>query len=489
MSTRGYGIIDELYQMTGGGDNYAHSLTLGTVVDTNDPQQMGRIRVVCPALGDSFERAQENLPDIPWALYMSPFGGTTVDLARGPGDNVTPSGVSYGMWNIPKVGAQVIVFCIDGNPMLRVWIGCLYGQFQPHTMPHGRYIQNYEGGVPDGPLSHEEEAIQPLYDNLTEAFDGRTSYEWKTRGADYSAAAIDSAVLVQVPPLSFEADDKDVTDSGFNVRQGYAESRLDTNTASELTGGNFDSQVYSWTSPGFHAISMDDRIENSRMRFRSSTGHQIILDDTNERIYVSTSKGKNWIEMDQVGNIDMYSERRVSIRAAKDINFTTDDTFRIHAASGIHMYTASGDIRMQTANGNAEMKFSGHCNLDIGDAFDVNTSAAVKLTSGDAINFNSSAALNLQSGADTNINAGGQFIATGSAIHLNGPPAASADSAGNAEDTFWTNRVPDHEPWPRVIIGNPSQNTDHSPEYSINDANVNKVEDGEDLSRGQYWRR
>ena len=37
-------------------------ITIGVVVDTNDPQQMGRVRVVCPMWGDNYHSPVEDLP-------------------------------------------------------------------------------------------------------------------------------------------------------------------------------------------------------------------------------------------------------------------------------------------------------------------------------------------------------------------------------------------------------------------------------------------
>ena len=61
------------------------NLTIGVVVDTNDPQQMGRLRVLCPTLGDTED---QNLGVIPWAMYVSPLAGANSIGTRGT--DVTP---------------------------------------------------------------------------------------------------------------------------------------------------------------------------------------------------------------------------------------------------------------------------------------------------------------------------------------------------------------------------------------------------------------
>ena len=74
--------------------------TIGTVVDTNDPQQMGRIRIVCAVLGEGMS---SKIEDIPWAVYVSPFAGQTEAGTRGTGPGEHSEGaVGYGFWARPK---------------------------------------------------------------------------------------------------------------------------------------------------------------------------------------------------------------------------------------------------------------------------------------------------------------------------------------------------------------------------------------------------
>ena len=462
------------------------SVTLGTVVDTNDPQQMGRIRVVCPAWNDSFDAP---LGTIPWAVYMTPFGGMMAQGTRGPADDQTEGMTAYGMWAIPKVGAQVLVMCVDGNPGFRVWMGCVYTQHTPHTMPHGRFSNqddsNLEAtGKPEGPFSSYEKFIEPLHQNYQEAFgtDRQDNYEWKTRGADRTVSAVDIEAIPDT--LSLVADDKDVE----GLRQGYDLSRIHPDKQYTSTGSNYDSLVYAWVSPGFHAFSMDDREDNCRMRMRTTSGHQIILDDTNERIYIATAEGKNWIEMDQSGNIDIYSDRRISVHSASDINLTSDKSIRMFAKENIHMVAETGDVRVHAKNnvlayGENELRLQSN-NVSIKADSNIFSEAAAN------VNQKAGGALNLQSGGSSNINAGGNVLVTGSAIHWNGPPASTADSASsanaNGELAFWTNRVPQHEPWARSMT---ADDYSHGSELSYDDPNVGRVELGETIDRGPNWQR
>jgi hypothetical protein len=114
----------------------------------------------------------------------------------------------------------------------------------------------------------------------------------------------------------------------------------------------------------------------------------------------------------------------------------------------------------------------------------------------------SAGVLNLQSGGNTNINATGQIIQTGSQIHLNGPGAASAEAATptatietNTFEAFYTSRIPEHEPWARVMTDPlfTDQDMDNShtdaAEYLYDDPDVGRLERGEDLLRNPKWHR
>lgn len=344
-----------------------YGITLGVVIDTDDPLQQGRLQIFCPSLNDN----PKKIHHIPWAVYSSPFSGVinnpTFTRGVGDGPETSEGAVHYGFWGIPEQGAHVLVCCVDGDIRRRIWVGCVPEQQETHTMPHGRYAWG-DGAKPDGPLTSNKTPIEPLYTNQSAAFnDDRTSREWKTRGADYQATAIDEYVG-QIPNQNKETYIDDLYETiAKNEQDDWVKPILGAHgydwSAIKSTGAFLASKVISLTSPGFHAMSMDDRAYNSRIRFRTTTGHQILLDDTNERIYISTNKGNNYIEMDSSGNIDIFSNKRVSIFSEQDINLSSNKTIRMWGKEGIHMYSgnnmeqtildappSNGEIRIQAQN-------------------------------------------------------------------------------------------------------------------------------------------
>ena len=451
-------------------------ITIGQVVDTNDPQQMGRVRVACPFFGDL---ETNPIKSIPWATYVSPLAGTTISPERGRGGDQTAGQIAYGMFNVPKVGSSVLVACIDADPQFRIWLGCVHDQFFTHTLPHGRYSYRTEN-KPEGPFSSSEDKIQPLYDSQTAAFTNETSgveprksFEFRTRAADVSAAGLGNGFVdTEESTISKLSDDIDVP-YGTNVAggeylntQGYHQSRIEDNIVDNATDDVlYDPQTYSWTTPGFHSLSMQDNAENCRIRFRTTHGHQIIMDDTNERIYVSTAGGKTWIEMDEAGNIDIYADGNISMHAKKDINFTADENFRV-SAKNVH-FNADEDIRLQS-NGGAGISINATEDVFIsGTELNLKSDIDTFITTGDALNLKAS----------------GNILQTGTEIHLNGPPASDATEG---EDAFFSSRIPEHEPWARTMT---KSDDSKEPELSYDSDDVGRKERGEPITRNPLWHR
>jgi hypothetical protein len=175
---------------------------------------------------------------------------------------------------------------------------------------------------------------------------------------------------------------------------------------------HLDPQTYCITTPGRNAIIMQDDPKYARLRLKTAEGHQIIFDDANERIYVSTAMGKTWIELDQDGHVHVFGAASVSIRAGADINLTADGDINLEAGKGVHVKARGGDIRLNTSN-----------------SFHVLATANI-----------------IQSACGIyDVNAGGAITATGSTISLNGAAASCAETP--QAPTV----VPGHEPWTRPV--------------------------------------
>lgn len=342
--------------------------------------------------------------------------------------------------------------------------------------------------------------MEPLRTNLKTAFkpnkngigQQEPNYEWRSRGADYTV----SRVNIEDFNFSagFTADDKDFVHDDWVSTQGYAVNRSNPEGKSTLTDKIYDSQVYSITSPGFHAISMDDRMENCRIRLRTTAGHQILMDDTNERIYIQTAQGNNWIELDQDGNIDVFTTNKVNIRARKDINLTSEETIRLTGKKGIHMYTedevrmhAKKDIHVRTEQ-NLRTHALENVYLQADQSIHYTAGETFYLKAVQEINERCGSDMKLSSGGTMHKSAGVHIRETAERIDMNGPPASEATEATRPDEqpAFWTSRLPDHEPWARVMT---KDDFTDQPEFQYKDKQVNRSERGRTINRGIFWRR
>lgn len=348
----------------------------GIIKDTNDPQQMGRCRVWIPAVdGEIFE--VENLP---WADYASPFFGSTLDFKVGREKSEVKGYSSYGMWAIPKIGSRVLVFFLNGEMNRRVYFAGMVNLHQNRGLAAGR--NKDENGL-IGPWTESHEQYNPAYDNLREQFQSRLSTpQAQTRGANELQVAQHKTY-------------KDGT-------EGYTKSPVDPDYK--------DPQTYCIVTPGHHSIIMTDDEKNCHVRLKTTAGHQIIFDDTNERIYVSTAKGKTWIELDENGHIHIFAADDISIRTGESLNIRADKDINIEAQKNINIKAVDGNI---------------------------------KLTSGKDYHLYAGSNIYETCCENHNTNVTGTLYETAKNIHMNGPEAACAVKADPPST------VPGHEPWTR----------------------------------------
>ena len=441
-------------------------ITDGIVKDTEDPQQNGRLKIWCPSL----DGENVDIDFLPWAEYATPFGGVTNDFQTGRNKTKSSGPKSYGFWALPKIGAQVLVFLLNGDPNRRFYFASYFGLHRNRSLPAGR---NKSENNADGPFTDTYEPLQPAYDNFRIAFQGKTtSPQARSRGGFERQVAQDRT-------------NKDGSD-------GYATSPVDENY--------LDPQTYCFTTPGNHMIILDDSADNCRIRMKTCEGNQIIIDDSNERIYVSTSKGKTWIELDEDGHVHIFGSQSVSMRAGKDVNIFADNNINLEAGNSVNVKavngnikaSSTGDIHIRSGSGSI---YQTACNdfhicsthgyyisaeeVDIssetsifqtasGGSVDLRSSSGVNIGTGKtamnvqdgkmmikADSIEMDAGRNLAFGASTintfaNGGGGGSYSPFGKAV----PPSESTNSTC-ADPADSPSVVPGHEPWKRPASAKP----------------------------------
>lgn len=346
----------------------------GLVLESSDPQQMGRLKVWCPAIDGALDGV--NVENLPWAIYVSPMAGQTRNYPGGSQGMPTKGLVSYGFWAVPKVGAQVLIGFLYGDVNRRFYLGSYFSDHGNRSLPTGRNRPD----LAKTPVSDTFDPMEPQTSNLNEQFGGKLdSSEARTRGA-YERQV---------------GQDKDIKDGTEGYQRGVVDPALDP-------------QTYCLTTPGRHSLIFQDHPTNSRVRLKTAEGNQVIFDDVNERIYVSTAQGKTWFELDRDGHVHLYGAESVSVSAGGDLNLSASGNVSVAAGKNLNL-NAGGYARMTACS-------------------DVSLSGS---------------AVNITSGGGMNILASGTMLQTASAIHLNGPSAPEAPCATNPTI------IPNHEPWTR----------------------------------------
>lgn len=468
-----------------GGYGQQMTMTIGIVKNNADPAHHGRLQVFVPALDNEDFKVE----DLPWCWYVSPMGGVTANAKVGREQTDIHGITAYGMWSIPKNGAQVLVGCLDGNPANRFWLGCVYMPEHNRTLPAG--IDGVRTEI-DESGAYPQQVIPHYQQNLKEAGLWETDKHFKTRGG-YERSVSHPSNKNKVKPTN----------------NGYAPKPHEPSKA--------DSQTHSFTTPGKHYMVYSDVDEYCRVRIKTTEGQQIIFDDTNERIYISTAKGRNWIELDETnGKVYIYSDSKVNIRAKNDINFYSDENINLVARNRVNirseersvnimakhdvqlnssnadiMVTASRDIHIKTTNGPRasainEERFNelpakglvyrwpekggsstSRIYIDGSENVDVRAGSDIKISTNSSLHLRSSLNVLIQSGLNVNIKATTQLLTQAPLISLNSGSvlgvttfapttliAMGSDTANGAKTgnvVIVTDHMvrPDHESWVR----------------------------------------
>jgi hypothetical protein len=210
---------------------------------------------------------------------------------------------------------------------------------------------------------------------------------------------------------------------------------------------------------------------NEYFRVRTRTGHQILMHNSEDLIYIGNARGTTWVELTSNGKIDIYAQDSISIHTETDLNVFANRDINLEAGRNINM--KSGGRLKADIGSNMELLIAADGKITVGANWDQKIGGTTKLASTGNINVVSAANNRFTSGASTHIVAVGELRESASTIHMNG---ALADVGDVAEQVIpltthanpvtsaaadWPStkyqtgtissimkRIPMHEPWP-----------------------------------------
>ena len=455
--------------------------------------------------------------------YLSPFYGVTNKDHSTDNDGYENSQKSYGMWFVPPdSGTRVLVIFAEGDISRGYWIGCLQDQYMNFMVPDGRASTEITTPGTPGDLKGKKLPVGEYNKRTTKENKDPTLYA-KPYNPDFSDALVTQGLIDdevrgttttsarrEVPSAVFGISTPGPIDKRSGALKGeYGEFESKANVFVNRLGGSsfvmddgddkfIRKKPASEGPPEYSNVEKGEKDgdrtipQNELLRLRTRTGHQILMNNSEDLIYIGNARGTSWIELSSNGKIDIYAEDSISVHTQEDLNFTADRDVNIEAGRNIHMRARSRDkmgeeipdggkiqmesrrdtnilveenmkvdVKMQqdtTVGENRFVTVEGDSHHDVtGSIFeladiDINKKAksTINLQSGAPFHINSGAILNLQSasvmnvlaGADLNLNgsaavnvlSSGVVAVDGSMVHLNSGMAGPADPADPAVD-------------------------------------------------------
>ena len=304
-----------------------NGMYLGFVKEATDVQRNGRLRVWIPEFGSA--------PDNPdgWTIvsYCSPFAGATNvgSISETDTHSFDQTQTSYGMWMVPPdVNNEVLILFINGDASRGVWIGCLYNQFMNQMVPGvasdaknweypGKVIPVAEYNKWDPSVSEPDRTIKPYQKTKFKGVGNQGLINDGSRGTTTSSARREAPSTVFGIITPGPVIDANVTSDKFRRKGGSS-------------------------------FIMDDGDGTEYVQLVTKSGAQIRLDETNGFVYLINRDGTSWIQMDQTGNIDIFSAKDISFRAQRDFNIRADRNVNIEAGQNIFMKAAKDTIEETT---------------------------------------------------------------------------------------------------------------------------------------------
>ena len=425
---------------------------VGVIKNNVDPSRQGRLSVWIPEIGGA-----ENDPTKWYVVrYASPFFGSTIGTpGTGRPEQFGTELQSYGFWAVPPdIGNLVLITFVMGDPSRGYWFACIPHTQSQHMVPgiarpgkeatSAFFPPSFGKGRSSGFLPSSEVNYENVAKDTTPEFYKLSkvihTYQANivieqgletdtTRGTITSSSQRESpsAVFGISTPGRYETDLALVPNLDALLKQGVITNSTIQRLASRKGG---------------HTFVMDDgdiRGDSRLIRLRTAAGHQLLMHDTENTIYISNSLGTAWVELNGDGSVNVFGGGSVNIRAQKDLNLHADGDVNIHAGDSLRMY-AGALIHSQTKTQliTADDLYNinaGVVGIRSGGNMDVRSISGSWETSGlmslknSGMDINSAGAMTVASVGTSGWKTTGELWYTGSQVHLNTSGKAVATPA------------------------------------------------------------
>lgn len=395
---------------------------IAKVVNNVDPMRMGGLTVeLFRTVGNQTDlndtAVQQSYNDQIFSVrYLSPFYGVTgLDYNGTDPNTFNDTQKSYGFWMVPPdPGTLVMVIFVDGNTNQGYWIGCVPQPLMNHMIPGIAGSENFasvsqsndetawgENAVSTTTLYPETEILPVAEINRKAIKENKSKLETQvlnnTRPVHPIADVLQRQGLITDVHRGVHTSSV-VRESPSNVFGISTPGPIDkrTNSKQGTVGPKDESVTKSVSRLGGHTIVMDDGNDrilrknrpgegppeyvnlekgetgghidlpmDESFRIRTRTGHQILLHNTEDFIYITNSRGTAWIELTSNGKIDIYAKDSISMHTEVDFNITADRDINLtsggnsninsvgnhrNSAGGWHETSTGGPVILNSAS-------------------------------------------------------------------------------------------------------------------------------------------
>lgn len=421
-------------------NNVSPGIHIGKVINHLDSTFMGGIEVLVTS-----RSAAGPIENYINCKYASPFYGQSPYNGLTDNDGYEYTQKSYGFWAVPPdPGTMVIVVMPEGDYSQAYWIACVpdlgmnfmtpgnpatvaNDTDKSLTLPVGEYNKKQESTHGNDYTKY----IKPVNTVEKERLENAgLETDW-ARGFNSSSARREAPSAVfgwSTPgPPDLDGPKYSYGKAGAQIQRAYnrlggSSFVMDDGDMSLLrrdpaSGDEADAPSYAVVEKG--ESNGNKKIPaNELIRLQTRNGHQILLHNSEDFIYISHGSGNSWIEMTGDGKIDVYAKDSISFRSENDINFYADRDINFEAKRNMNLST-DGSFLLHTV-GNYELKADAEGRLSA----DIST--------------------NITSKEHRETAKGGIFM-------------NSAEAATPASIATRPNRRPAHEPWPEHEHLNPKK--------------------------------
>ena len=320
----------------------------GIVKDNIDPNKAGRIFVY---ISDNSGKDPDSRDSWTPVSLLTPFYGRTTPSGADTGyGKYVENPSSYGEWHSPPdIGTTVICFFVNGDMNYGFYIGAIPEAEALQMVPAIGATENIvaNSGEANGYGGATRLPVTNINTNNSGVADSPLYLDEAKPVHSYAAAIFNEQGLIRDPirgPISSSAQRESPSRVGWGVstpgRPIYEGGYTDETVADAVLQGKAAQGLKVIARRGGHTFVMDDGDSIGRdqlVRLRTALGHQILMSDDGQTLFIIHSNGQSYIELGKEGTVDIYSTNSINMRTQGDFNIHADRNVNINAVKELKL--------------------------------------------------------------------------------------------------------------------------------------------------------